>query len=133
MATFYRRGRSRWFRPRWFRQEVLALYFAFQDKRTPLRVKILVFIALLYLIDPIDLIPDVIPVFGYLDDLLIVPLLLHLAFRWLPAPVREDCLFRAYRQAKRLRLMGWLLGLFLIGMLVAVFLLGKHMGQNFHG
>jgi uncharacterized membrane protein YkvA (DUF1232 family) len=142
MAAFYRRRRSRlegpgrrrrgWFRPRWFRQEVLALYFAFQDKRTPLRVKILVFIALLYLVDPIDLIPDVIPVFGYLDDLVIVPLLLHLAFRWLPAPVREDCLFRARRQAKRLRLVGWLLGLVLIGMLVAVFFLGRHMGQNFH-
>jgi len=101
-----RRSGSGWFRPRWFRQEVLALYFAVQDKRTPLRVKILVFLALLYLIDPIDLIPDVIPVFGYLDDLIIVPLLLHLAFRWLPAPVREECLFRAYKQAKRLRLVG---------------------------
>jgi uncharacterized membrane protein YkvA (DUF1232 family) len=75
----------------------------------------------------------VIPVFGYLDDLLIVPLLLHLAFRWLPAPVREDCLYRAHRQAKWLRLMGWLLGLLLIGMLVGAFLLGRHMGQHFHG
>lgn len=132
MATLYRRGKSRWFRPRWFRQEVLALYFAVQDKRTPLRVKILVFVALLYLVDPIDLIPDVIPVFGYLDDLLIVPLLLHLAFRWLPAPVREDCLSRALKQAKRLRLVSRLLALLLIGMLVAAFLVGRHMGQSFH-
>ncbi len=127
MVSRYRRRR-----PRWFRQEVLALYFAVRDKRTPLRIKILVFLALLYLVDPIDLIPDMIPVFGYLDDLLIVPLLLHLAFRWLPAPVREDCLFKAYHQAKRLRWIGWLLGLLLIGMLVAAFLLGRHMGQYFH-
>ena len=127
MASFYKR------RPRWFRQEVLALYFAVQDKRTPLRVKILVFLALLYLIDPIDLIPDVIPVLGYLDDLIIVPLLLHLAFRWLPALVREDCLFKANKQAKRLRLIGWILGLLLLGMLVGVFFLGRHMGQYFHG
>src|ERR1700744_5938496 len=128
MAAFNRRGRPGqrpgrrsgpgMFRPRWFRQEVLALYFAVRDKRTPWRVKILVFFALLYLIDPIDLIPDVIPVFGYLDDLVIVPLLLHLAFRWLPVPIREDCLVKACRQAKWLRLVGWLLGLLLSGMLV---------------
>src|ERR1700733_1056174 len=98
MAAFPKRGR-----PRWFRQEVLALYFAVRDKRTPLRVKILAFFALLYLIDPIDLIPDVIPVFGYLDDIVIVPLLLHLAFRWLPVQIREDCLVKAYRQTKWLR------------------------------
>jgi len=127
MPSLYKRRR-----PRWFRQEVLALYFAVQDRRTPLRVKILVFVALAYLIDPVDLIPDVIPVLGYLDDLVIVPLLLHLAFRWLPAPVAAECLLKAHRQARRLRLIGWLLGLLLIGMLVAVFLLGKHMGQYFH-
>lgn len=127
MASLFRKKRSRW-----FRQEVLALYFAVRDKRTPLRVKILVFLALLYLLDPIDLIPDVIPVVGYLDDLLIVPLLFHLAFRWLPAPVREDCLFRAWQHARWLRWIGWFLGLLLIGMLVAAFLLGKRMGQYFH-
>ena len=127
MTLFYRRRR-----PRWFRQEVLVLYFAVRDKRTPLRVKILVFLALLYLVDPIDLIPDMIPVVGYLDDLLIVPLLLHLAFRWLPGPIREECLIKAYKQAKRLRLAAWILGLLLIGMLVAAFQVGRHMGHYFH-
>jgi uncharacterized membrane protein YkvA (DUF1232 family) len=118
-------------RRRWFRQEVLALYFAVSDRRTPLRVKLLVFFALFYLVDPIDLIPDVIPVAGYLDDLIIVPLLLHLAFRWLPPAVREESLVKAERQAKRVRLVLIALVFLLLGMLVGMFFLGKAVAEHF--
>ena len=107
------------------------MYFAVSDRRTPLRIKFLIFFALFYLVDPIDLIPDVIPVAGYLDDLIIVPLLLHLAFRWLPPAVREDSLVKAERQAGRMRLVLIVLGFLLLGMLVGMFFLGKVVAEHF--
>lgn len=118
-------------RRRWFRREILALYFAVSDRRTPLRIKLLIFFALFYLVDPIDLIPDVIPVAGYLDDLIIVPLLLHLAFRWLPPAVREDSLAKAERQARRMRFVLIVLVFLLLGMLVGMFFLGKAVAEHF--
>jgi len=48
-----------------------------------------------YAFSPVDLIPDVVPVFGYLDDLVLVPLGLWLAVRMIPAPVLADCRARA--------------------------------------
>ncbi|HNW10123.1 MAG TPA: YkvA family protein [Candidatus Rifleibacterium sp.] len=50
-------------------------------EETPLKAKILLFLAIVYFLSPIDLIPDFIPVIGYLDDLIIVPTLIWLAFR----------------------------------------------------
>jgi len=67
------------------RQEVFVLYYAIRDDRTPLYSKLPAFFSLVYLLSPIDLIPDFIPLFGYLDDLIIVPLLFHISFRLLPA------------------------------------------------
>lgn len=107
------------------------MYFAISDRRVPLRVKLLVFFALFYLLDPIDLIPDVIPVAGYLDDLIIVPLLLHLAFRCLPPVVREECLLKADRQARRVRSVLWVVFLLLLAMLVGMFFLGKAVAEHF--
>ena len=118
-------------RVRWFRREVLVLFFAVGDRRTPVRVKLLVAFALFYLVDPIDLIPDMIPLVGYLDDLIIVPLVLHLAFRWLPPVVREECLIKAERQARRIRLALLVLVIVLLGMLVGMFFLGKEMAEHF--
>ena len=122
-------GRPR--RVRWFRREILALFFAVGDRRTPVRVRLLVFFALFYLVDPIDLIPDMIPLIGYLDDLIIVPLLLHLAFRWLPPAVREESLLKADRQARRIRLALLVLVIVLLGMMVGMFFLGKEMAEHF--
>jgi uncharacterized membrane protein YkvA (DUF1232 family) len=134
MPLNYKSGPGRVRRPgrlRWFRREILALFFAVGDRRTPLRVKLLVAFALFYLVDPIDLIPDMIPLVGYLDDLIIVPLLLHLAFRWLPPVVREESLVKAERQARRIRLALLLLALLLLGMLVGMFFLGKAAAEHF--
>jgi len=51
------------------------------SEETPLKAKILLVLAIVYFLSPIDLIPDFIPVIGYLDDLVIVPTLIWLAFR----------------------------------------------------
>jgi uncharacterized membrane protein YkvA (DUF1232 family) len=62
-----------------------------QDERTPLFSKIMLGLAVGYMFLPFDLLPDFLPVIGQLDDVLIVPLLVVLALRFIPAEVMEDC------------------------------------------
>ena len=69
------------------RRDVVAIYWAARDPRTPLGVRLLAAAVAAYALSPIDLIPDFIPVLGYLDDLVIVPLGLLLAIRLLPPAV----------------------------------------------
>lgn len=106
-----------------FKQEIFVLYFGIRDSRTPLYAKLIAFLALAYLISPIDLIPDFIPVAGYLDDLIIVPLLLHIAFLLLPSKVKESAFEKARKQIKQVRVALFILILILLGLLLAIFLL----------
>ena len=68
---------------------------AVRDARTPWYAKLLVAAVAAYALSPIDLIPDFIPVVGYLDDLVIVPLGILLAVRLVPGEVLADCRARA--------------------------------------
>jgi uncharacterized membrane protein YkvA (DUF1232 family) len=74
-----------------FRREIRVYQLALQDSRVPKRAKWLLGLALGYALSPIDLIPDFIPVVGYLDDLVIVPALIWLAVRSIPTDVLADC------------------------------------------
>lgn len=67
--------------------QVLTVYFAARDPRMPLLVRMLAFSVAAYALSPIDLIPDFIPVIGFLDDLIIVPLGLALVIRFTPDDV----------------------------------------------
>jgi uncharacterized membrane protein YkvA (DUF1232 family) len=71
-----------------FRGELVALWRAFFAPETPFHLKALMLLVPLYLVSPIDLIPDVVPLFGWLDDMVVVPLLVSWIFRMLPQPVR---------------------------------------------
>jgi uncharacterized membrane protein YkvA (DUF1232 family) len=104
-----------------FKQELLILYFAIQDARTPFYAKWVALLAFVYLISPIDLIPDFIPFVGYLDDLVIVPFILHIAFRLVPAEVRADSLINARKHMLRIWIVLIVIGLVLVGILVALF------------
>ena len=73
------------------KSEIPAVYLALKDKQTPLPAKILAGITVGYAMSPIDLIPDFIPVLGYLDDLLILPALAALTIRLIPPEVMERC------------------------------------------
>jgi uncharacterized membrane protein YkvA (DUF1232 family) len=77
------------------RQEIYALYLAYRDPRTPWYAKVIAACVVGYAFSPIDLIPDFIPVLGYLDDLVIVPLGAALALRLIPPSVMADCRLRA--------------------------------------
>ncbi len=80
-------------------KEELAFYrLVLAHPETPWLSRILLGAALAYFVSPIDLIPDVIPVFGQLDDLLIVPGLIYLAFRLVPASIIQTCRAEISRQ-----------------------------------
>src|ERR1700752_4608046 len=72
------------------KRDVHAVYLAARDPRTPWYVKALAFPVAAYALSPIDLIPDFIPVLGYVDDLLIVPLGIALVIRLIPAEVMQN-------------------------------------------
>jgi uncharacterized membrane protein YkvA (DUF1232 family) len=72
------------------KREAYALYLASRDPRTPWLAKVVAIAVVAYLFSPIDLIPDPIPVLGYLDDLLIVPAGIAIALRLVPAEVMAD-------------------------------------------
>lgn len=69
-----------------------ALFLAFKDRETPILAKTLAFLTIAYALSPIDLIPDFIPVLGYLDDAVILPLLAALSIKLIPQPVWKRCL-----------------------------------------
>src|SRR4029453_10623664 len=75
--------------------ETLALYLAARDPRTPWYARVLVAGIAAYALSPIDLIPDFIPVLGYLDELVLIPLGIAVALRLIPAEVMTDARERA--------------------------------------
>jgi uncharacterized membrane protein YkvA (DUF1232 family) len=88
-------------RQRSVRREVHALYLAARDPRTPWYAKALAGVVAAYALSPIDLIPDFIPVLGYLDDVVIVPLGILAVIKLLPADVMADNRAAAARAAER--------------------------------
>ncbi|TDB27248.1 DUF1232 domain-containing protein [Stenotrophomonas sp. ATCM1_4] len=83
------------------KRQTLVVYFVARDPRTPWPLRLLALGIAAYALSPIDLIPDVIPLLGYLDDLVIVPLGLLLVLRRVPAEVLDDARQRAAAAATR--------------------------------
>jgi uncharacterized membrane protein YkvA (DUF1232 family) len=75
--------------------EVYALYLAYKDPRTPWYAKVFSAIVVGYAFSLIDLIPDPIPVLGYLDDLVLIPLGVYLALKMIPPEVMVECRLKA--------------------------------------
>ena len=105
------------------KRDIYALYLAGRNPRTPWYARALVGLVAAYALSPIDLIPDFIPVIGYLDDLIIVPLGLLLAIRLVPPEVLDDARRRADEQQRRGSRVGlalmvaiWLLAAAMIGL-----------------
>lgn len=82
-------------RVRHLKTETFALYLAARDPRTPWYAKLIVAGIVAYAFSPIDLIPDFVPVFGYLDDLILIPMGIALAIKLIPDFVLADCRTRA--------------------------------------
>jgi len=75
--------------------ETYTLYFAYRDPRVPWYAKVVCACTVGYALSPIDLIPDFVPIFGYLDDLIIVPAGIALAIKLIPEEVMCECRSRA--------------------------------------
>jgi uncharacterized membrane protein YkvA (DUF1232 family) len=83
------------------KRDVVAIWLAARDPRVPWFTKALALVIAAYALSPIDLIPDFIPVLGYLDDLLIVPLGIAVVIRMIPGPLMAE--FRQTASARQQR------------------------------
>ncbi|WP_287984609.1 DUF1232 domain-containing protein [Diaphorobacter sp.] len=110
------------------KRDVLVVYLAARDPRTPWALRLLALAVAAYALSPIDLVPDFIPVLGYLDDLLIVPLGLALVLRLLPPLVLLAARERAARMLARPR--SWLAAaiIIMLWVLLAVLLFAWWLG-----
>ncbi len=82
------------------KQEIYALYLAYKDPRVSWYAKIFIVILVGYAISPIDLIPDFIPIIGYLDDLILLPLGIILVIKMIPKEVMEGMSGGVYKRHK---------------------------------
>lgn len=92
-------------RARALKTEVHALLIATRDPRTPWTAKVLALLVVAYAASPIDLIPDFIPVLGYLDDLVLLPLGILITIKLIPPKVLDEA--RRAAQAAQARPPGW--------------------------
>ena len=107
------------------KRDVVALWIAARDARTPIAAKLVAGAVAAYALSPVDLIPDFVPVLGYLDDIIIVPLGILLAVRLIPAGLmiefRNTALAHGARPISRVGLVAiiaiWLAGALLCGWL----------------
>ena len=108
--------------------EIHAIYLAARDPRTPWYAKAMIACVVAYALSPIDLIPDFIPVLGYLDDLLLLPMGIYLALKLIPAEVFIDARCRAAKTSSYLPkswsaaliiIILWLVALVVVGIMIA--------------
>lgn len=104
-----------------FKKQILTLYYAFKDDRTPWYAKVTSLSSLVYLLSPADLLPDIIPLAGYIDDLLVVPFLVNIATKLLPPDVKRIAEEKARKNSRRMLWILIVIAVVIIGLLVGVF------------
>lgn len=106
------------------KREVRILARVFRDPRTPWYARVVTFAVVAYALSPLDLIPDFIPIVGYLDDLIIVPLGIRLAVLMTPKVVFDDCRKHVESTPER-PMMRWIItmGMLLLWLAIAILFL----------
>lgn len=110
------------------KQEVYAVYLASKDPRTPWYAKVLAVIIVAYAFSPLDLIPNPIPLLGYLDNLIIIPLGIWLVLKLIPPSVLSECRERAEIEKLQGKPTNWIAAIFivviwlLLGIAIAIWL-----------
>ncbi|MGH8333094.1 MAG: YkvA family protein [Pseudomonas fluorescens] len=82
------------------KRQTMVLWYCYQHPQTPWLPKWISIFVVAYALSPIDLIPDFIPILGYLDDVIILPLGILLAVRLMPSPVLDECQIKAVEWEK---------------------------------
>ncbi|HEX6290374.1 MAG TPA: YkvA family protein [Herpetosiphonaceae bacterium] len=106
-------------RARSLKTELYALYLAYNDPRVPWYARLFAACVVGYAFSPIDLIPDPIPILGYLDDLIVLPIGITIALRLIPAQVMAECRERARLVMQQGKPTNWVAA----GIIVAIWLL----------
>jgi uncharacterized membrane protein YkvA (DUF1232 family) len=96
------------------KSEIVALYLAYKHPRTPWYAKVLAGLIIGYALSPIDLIPDFIPVVGYLDDLIIVPAGIALLIKIIPKDILEESRVKAEYDLLNKKLKNWIAAIIII-------------------
>ncbi|WP_336781843.1 YkvA family protein [Paenibacillus illinoisensis] len=108
------------------KRNVFVLYLAYKDPRVSWFAKLIAVGVVAYAFSPIDLIPDFIPVLGYLDDLIIVPLGITIALKLIPQEVIRDCRDKAEEIRKKGKPTNWITGgLFILAWIVFAVWIGS--------
>ena len=109
-------------RVRHLKTETYAIYLAYKDPRVPWYAKVLIAFVVAHTFSPIDLIPDFIPILGYLDDLVIAPLGIALALKMIPQDVLTECREKAQASIDQDKPTSWIAAAVIIAiwLLVAV-------------
>lgn len=94
-------------RARYLKSWTYALYLAYRDPRVPLYARLFALCVVAYAFSPIDLIPDFIPILGYLDDLILIPIGISIAIRMIPPEVLAECRERAEGMMKEGKPTNW--------------------------
>ena len=95
--------------------ETQALYLAYKHPNTPWYAKVFAGLVVAYAFSPIDLVPDFIPVLGYLDDLILVPMGISFALKMIPATVMEECRIQAKINILAGKPVNWAAAVFIAG------------------
>lgn len=106
------------------KMETFTLYLAARDRRTPWYAKLLVAGIVAYALSPIDLIPDFVPILGYLDDLILIPIGIAFAIKLIPDSVLAECRARAQEAAQNGKPVSRVAGIVIIVIWVAVAVMG---------
>jgi uncharacterized membrane protein YkvA (DUF1232 family) len=114
-------------RARELKTETYAIYLAYKDPRTPWYARLFAACVVGYAFSPIDLVPDPIPVLGYLDDLVLVPLGIAIALKMIPSSVMAECRDEAHAATSQSRPTNWVaaavivaIWLFLVALVIVV-------------
>jgi uncharacterized membrane protein YkvA (DUF1232 family) len=107
------------------RAETYALYLAYRDPRVPWYSKAFAALVVGYAFSPIDLIPDFVPILGYLDDLILVPIGITIALKMIPDEVMEECRLDAREALRDGRPTNWAAVIVIVGiwlLIAAIFI-----------
>jgi uncharacterized membrane protein YkvA (DUF1232 family) len=118
-------------RARTIKREVYTLYLAYRDPRTPWYGKVFAALVVAYAFSPIDLIPDPIPILGYLDDLILIPIGVTIAVRMIPPQVMQESRIKAEEVLRAGKPISWvgavIIGAIWIALAVLAILLISHL------
>ena len=111
MANILERWRQK---ARQLQQEIYAIYLAYRDPRVPLHARIFAACVVGYAFSPIDLIPDPIPILGYLDDLILIPLGISLALKMIPPEVMAESRVKASQVLEHGKPVSWVAAIVIV-------------------